>query len=124
MPAKSSGSRDRQSILEPRQDEDFGPLASEPDLRSKNASKSDFYHASSLTMHVISPHEAQSLSKLLIDSDEVEDLPVHTRHASAFPQAPIPPAGSVGSYPSRERDKSHREGKVVSKSFIVLLNCF
>ena len=37
---------------------------------------------------------------------------------SAFPPGSIPPAASVGSY------KSHRDEKVVSKSFIVLLNCF
>ena len=42
---------------------------------------------------------------------------------SAFPPGPIPPAGTVGSYPSRVRDKSHREERVVSKSFIVFLNC-
>ena len=65
---RTTSSRDRQSISEPRQDEDFG--CSEPDLRSKNASKSVFYRPSSPTMRTISPHEAQSLSKLLIDEDE------------------------------------------------------
>ena len=43
--------------------------------------------------------------------------------ASAFPPGPIPPAGSVGSYPSRERDIRRREERIIGKPFIVLLDC-
>ena len=58
-----------------------------------------------------------------LDQQGVETLCNHigilygTEHASAFPPGPIPPARSVGSYPSRERDIRRREERILSKPF-------